>query len=143
MLTKFNLHIGDWSDDGHGKEEVFCVETNKTVEDFRDAYTEFNEKYPDLNLEKICSDYGDHYLKRDKADTLVGLGIKDLPFEEQCSDDLWMTPEDLAELTMQACQLMDKTLEYQFINEGIPTFHNYGWDEKKRHIHGPGYGCFE
>ena len=140
-MSVFKIHIGDWSADGHGMQEVFCVQSESDVEAFRDAYVDFNSKYPNLNLEKICSDYEDSVISQFQADEFVKLGFS---FDEEQihEGDVHAYPSTLAHLMMWACKHIDNTLEYAFVNETVPTFHNYGYDKKGRHIHGPGYGCF-
>lgn len=59
-MNKVKITIGDWSEDGHSHYDVFVYESNKTVEEIRQAYKDsckltgisfnHNEDYTGLNV---------------------------------------------------------------------------------------------
>jgi len=59
-MERFKLILGDWSDDGHGKTETFIVESNKPVDEAREAYFEAVKKTGIDFGEQVCRDYEDN-----------------------------------------------------------------------------------
>lgn len=54
-----NFEIGDWSRDGHNQSEKFNIESNKPVEELREAHFLCKEKHG-FDIGDICSKYKDN-----------------------------------------------------------------------------------
>lgn len=140
---KFNIPVGDWSDDGHGKCNHYLVESNKPVEEVREAHYKIKEVIG-IDLSKVCSSYGDSSLNEDDYAIL-----KDLGFEFNSShfdddeDNAIVYPSGFAEMWIFLLMQVDKDLKINRISEeGTDNLTFYGFDEEGRHIGLLGYGCF-
>jgi hypothetical protein len=144
-MTKylFTLPIGDWSADGHGECTYVHVESNKPVEEVREAHFKIKEA-TGVDIHSIASEYEenrideDHpvisYLKRKrKLNQLL---------EEDDGEYIIYTSE-MADLWIMLLQDADPTLELERVEkERIPMLAFYGFDDKGRHINFVGYGTF-
>lgn len=130
----FTMHIGDWSDDGHGKQEIFTIESNFPVERVREAHFRI-KKYTGVDIEEICSDYDDSSVSDDVVERL-----KELGFEFECPGGTYAS--EMVELWLFLLQKVDPELKLKKA-PSMPTLHFYGFDEKRRHIGFVGYGLFE
>ncbi len=91
---KVKLTIGDGSSDGHGKSEVFVYDSNKTVEEIRQAYKDsckltglsFNHnqdytelkldwQHPEYNDRKIATEYDSNTISKLAEKILLTYGI--------------------------------------------------------------------
>jgi len=138
-MYQFRLTIGDWSEDGHGKHEDFLIESTAPVEQVREAHFRI-EAATGVNIEDICSNYGEDEIDGDTFEALQQMGFT---FE----DSTGMGPEiinvnEMARLWLFLLQKADPTLELRIVEETVPTLHLCGYDKKKRHIGSVGYGLF-
>lgn len=70
-----SLTLGDWSDDGHGKTEVFVIKSNLTSAEINDAYT-FGTKILGFDLsEDVASDYEDSTISDENVQILAANGF--------------------------------------------------------------------
>ncbi len=132
----FTIPIGDWSGDGHSQCEYFLFKSNKPVEEVREAYFNARRKFKNLSPESFCNDYQDSEIPEELIKEANTLGFKIDP------DNFFH--DELAEYVAWFCCLGDHdlVLEKQAnTNESMLVF--YGYDHKKRHIGGFGYGMFE
>lgn len=136
-IFKFKLPIGDWSDDGHGQCDYFIVESNKSVEDVREAHFQIVEK-TGINIEKICKQYEEDVIKSDDREDLEELGFK------FASSSNVMSSIDMANIWVFLLMKADEALQLKIIPEEImPMLSFYGRDEKDRNISFVGYGVFD
>lgn len=59
LNNTWQIPIGDWSDDGHGKCEWFIVKSNFTVEEAREAYFKAVEESGLNIVNEIAHEYED------------------------------------------------------------------------------------
>ena len=132
---RFRLPIGDWSGDGHSVCKWFTVESNKPVEDVREAHFKSREI---LDVESIFSEYGESSLDETQLASLPEWARDLYDEEEGALDD---GPSSMAELWIRVLNLADPELELRIV-DGIPALTFFGYDEKKRNIGYVGYGLF-
>lgn len=128
------IPIGDWSDDGHGKCEVFEIESNYPVKDLQEAYKasckltglqfNHNQNYtglPEHNQYRterhICTEYEDGSLSEFAIEVLQEHGIN---LDEILTDGEYLDPNSFARLILEFINLsMPKDWIWKFIeNEG-------------------------
>jgi hypothetical protein len=131
----FRIPIGDWSGDGHEKCDWFTVTAAKPVEEVREAFFVAKELLPHLNPEKFCCDYEDSLVPDSIAAELATKGVLiDV-------DDF--NPEDMARIVVWFLNQGDPELGAELTPEAtVPMLPFCGFDKKKRHIGGMGYGLF-
>lgn len=148
MEHAFKINIGDFSDDGHGKNEVIIVKSTKSVQDVLNAFissgrklgiVEGDNKYPEF---LIAQDYEDTSLSNEYAEALrtAGIEFEDITFNDADEDE---EPQyhingvhDMVHLVMRIAQ-KELDFEYQIDNKSIPSFN--GFDGAGPQI---GYGLF-
>lgn len=136
----FKMEIGDWSGDGHEKCEETLVSSNAPVEYVRAAHFRMKEA-TGINIEELCSNYGDATIRKEMADQLKRLGFV---FANETEDgEVLMNPDDMARLWVFLLQKTDPFLNLEIREKvDIPSIHFYGQDKQGRHIASVGYGLF-
>lgn len=143
MEHVFKMNIGDYSSDGHGRNEVVVIKSTKPVDEVVTAFMSVGEK---INLVKhdrflIAEEYEDSELSNEHAEVLANAGIKfdDLVYNDGDEEDPEYTIEGTHELVHLVMRIAQKELdfEYEISNDSIPSFNGYGGK-------GPqiGYGLF-
>lgn len=150
---EFEIKIGDWSDDGHGKCDSYRVKSNKPVKDAREAYFTAKAKLPPhLCPENFMRKYEDFSLPENVYTDAKERGFD---FFAGWEGDERLTEEKLPEFlkypqcdTERMCRYViwflkqgDSELELEMVPE-VNSLSFYGFDEKKRHIGFIGYGLF-
>lgn len=132
----FEIHLGDWSGDGHGLTEKYRINSNKPVAEVREAFYKAVQTLPPLlNPTKFCNAYEDSELPADVRAAALKAGFA---FSES------LTPDELLTYVLWFICKGDVTLQLAKLeNERVDTLHFYGDDEKNRHIDFFGYGLFE
>lgn len=138
-MNKFNMAIGDWSGDGHGKNEKFLISSNVPVGFVRDAHFSIEEE-TGINIEKICNTYLDNTVDADTVKKLNDLGFY---FEHQEDEEMSVAPLEMAKLWIFLLEKADPNLKLEILNENIPDLHFYGFDNNDHHIGSVGYGLFD
>lgn len=153
MEYKFRIPIGDWSGDGHGKDEDMLVVSNKPLEQIRELYFQACDKigfsldgsYKETELTPM-SRYQDYRFEKETLKALLDFGVKieqeDIDYiEEQESTDGY---DLFINIILAFIKTQDAELELEVIpSESFPMFQFYGFDDKKRHIGYFGYGLFD
>lgn len=146
-MYKFKLPIGDWSDDGHGKCDWYIIESNKPVQEVREAYFKSVDSTKINLAEELCSEFEDCTLSLEFAEKLESLGIdltcikEDSWFDEDM--EAWgMDHDSFMEILFQFIQLSDSELILFEVPDNLPIFNSYSYNEYKRHIGHLGYGLF-
>lgn len=141
---KFKLPIGDWSNCGHGINEMYIISSNKPLSVVKDAYFKACEKlgFTLDGHDKLtpCGEYGDVVFKKETIDALEDFG---LVFSEEYDFTTGIEPYDFAQLVISFIMVYDSTIDLKIIDDDIPMFQHYGYDDKNRHIGHFGYGLFE
>jgi hypothetical protein len=151
-MFKFNIPIGDWSDDGHGICRYYLISSNKPVEEVREAHFKI-VKETGIDVTKICKNYEeDWYYDEEIIQKIIDTGFD---VEKRCCEidrdgyenliiGITFEPRELAELWVHLLMYVDKDLKLEFVAEEETLMLSfYGFDEKKRHISFVGYGLFE
>jgi hypothetical protein len=89
MSDTFNIIVGDWSDDGHGKTDTQLVTTVTTFSDVQNAWTAVNKNLKNtygFTLEDVCQDYEDNLLTKQQSDAFIAMGINLSEFAEDAED---------------------------------------------------------
>jgi len=146
---KFNIDIGDWSSDGHGKCKSFLFESSHSVEDVREAYFAAGKKLKKNWPEEVCHDYGDYSVTAEVLRELkqVGFEFKDCDFDgEEGADDevCYPSEEGMLQLTVWFIKQGNPEIKLKQISTPkVPSLAFYGFDKKKRHIGFIGYGIYD
>lgn len=135
-IYRFKLQLGDWSKDGHSQSEEYLIQSNVDVKELREIYFK-TKRFNELSLEDICNDYEDCKISEEQ---IRGLGL-DVEKYQQIIDN-GIEPDDFIEMFIEYIQIHNPEISLKIINDTIPSFHFYGYDEQKRHIGGFGYGLF-
>lgn len=131
-LYQFNVNIGDWSDDGHGKTDTFLFESNYPVDHLQKAYKK-SVKTTGLELSDVCREYEEDKINEDDFAKLKKLG---------CSMDLMSpdadvgdyggaspNPEGLAEIMMWFVGLsMPEDFTCKRMANDVANFNGYWGD---------------
>lgn len=153
MEHKFAIPVGDWSDDGHGKCDVYHFVCNYPVEDCRRAYIESCKKtgvqfhhgahtFPydrtnALNGITICTEYEDYRISQNVLDILSAHGLDvigfinriDTFYVEEDEDGIVAPGSDIfACLIMEFIGLSLNGLRYEL--QKRPTVLNGFWNEE-------------
>lgn len=139
----FKMNVGDYSDDGHGKNEVIVIKSTKPVDEVLKAFISSGTK---LNVYQhgsfvIAEDYEDSKLSNEHAESLRNMGIEfeDLVYNDGDEEDPEYTIEGTTEIVHLVMRIAQKELdfEYEITNDAIPAFNGFG-------AAGPqiGYGLF-
>jgi hypothetical protein len=146
MTYKINFAIGDWSGDGHGRNNYTLVESNQSVEVVREAFFDAQE-VTGINWEHdsgLCNEYGESALSKDMVKKFSKLGYTFNQANTEKDGTVFMGHDDMLDLLLWFLKLGNNSLKLQLANVPlVPTFHFYGYDKKKRHIPFIGYGLFD
>lgn len=141
MENLFYLTIGDWAGDGHEKNEPYLVRSNKSVGQVREAHFRIKDA-TGIDIETICSGYGEDTIDQDLVDKIEALGFK-LENSSGIGKEV-VDVDEMARLWVFLLQKADPELELTFVKQpDYPDLHFYGYDDKGRHIGPVGYGLFQ
>jgi len=145
-MYPINFTIGDWSDDGHGRQKQFKVISSEPVEVVREAYW-LAEKKTKFKLGSVCSNSYDNALKSSEFEGLRSLGF---PFtseeihEHTENEFVDIDPARMLDILLWFLKQGNEQLFFDIVPaDAIPSFHFSGYDKKKRHIPQFGYGLFD
>lgn len=143
-MKKFKLILGDWSHDGHGITEVILFNTNLSIEELRELYFNQCSKYGKI-LENLCSEYEDCSINKEQFITIENYGFKfseDIKQEIQDDEVAYIDSDLFVDIFIWFMKKDNPNLILDIIDDNVPSFHFYGFDDKKRHIQFFGYGLF-
>ena len=138
----FKIAIGDWSGDGHGKNDYHTYRTNKKIEDIREAYFSAINKLGKDYPREVCGDYQDSGVSKDMQDELKKKGFVFTRFEEEYEGKIFPYVDGMLELTEWFIQQGDSSIKLEAEDVEVDTLHFYGFDSKDRHIGFIGYGIY-
>lgn len=140
----FKLPIGDWAKDGHRECEYYILKCNISLEELREVYFETVKKVgaglDSESLNKFCSEYLDNKITKRKIEEL-GLNWNNYSELEDIKEGV-IYSETFCNLFIDYIITHNSFIKLK-LTEDIPMFPFYGFDSKKRHIGGMGYGLFE
>ncbi len=141
MNNLWNIPIGDWSDDGHGKCDWFTIESNFTVEQAREAYFNSVEKSGVNICKEVAYEYDDNSVSEKFLNAFPEFLEKGLiKHDPEYNEDYIEDSSDLVEIVCLFIQKYNQEFKYKILD--IPMLPFYGFDEKGRHIRCFGYGLF-
>lgn len=129
-MYKFKLPLGDWSKDGHGICEWFVIESNKPVNEVREAYFK-SVAMTGFNLaNELCNDYEDSTITVEQAEKLESIGIDLTWIKEDCwyDNDLdsWSIDSDVfLEILFMFIKLSDPDLMLVDVPDTLESFDLY------------------
>ncbi len=135
-MTLIRFPVGDWSGDGHEKCVYFQAESNKTVQEVREIHFSAKEKLG-FDIGDICHEYEESEIREDILEALDEAG-----FDIQWADDRFMASDSIFKLWIDILMFLDPELKLEPVVANFEDITFYGFDEKKRHLSSPGYGCF-
>jgi hypothetical protein len=135
MKHIFQVPIGDWSGDGHGRCEWFTVRSDQPVEAWREAYLTSQAQWPELapdgELSRTpTSGWPLDRIREQMAERLDARLYTELADGTPSSHDILL-------YTMAFCQLSDPSLSWE--HEPMQMLPFYGQDSQGRHIDRIGY----
>lgn len=139
----FTLPIGDWSDDGHGECDYYHIESNKPVEEVREAHFKIRD-VTGIDIHEIANEYEVSYFDDEHpVIEYINNKINASKSLKECAQECSMTSKTMAELWVLLLQDADPTLELKMVEQNkVPMLSFYGFDKKGRHISFVGYGTF-
>lgn len=142
MMNKFKIELGDWSDDGHGKTEVYMLESDLTVAETREAYIR-SINFTGIEFQKeIANAYDDNTLSE-----IVYLNFKEHGFDftkhedEEEYEEIYICPDFYVEMLIWFIKLSAPESTIKVIDDEIPCFNGF-WNKDPRINSHFGYGLF-
>jgi len=144
-MPLFKIPIGDWSGDGHNECEWYIYQSNKTIEEIREAFFASRDKVPaELQPENICCDYLDHQVSSELFRRLCELYpdlAEDYDIMDMDEEPVEIDADDMVRITIGFIRLSLPDWDVQEVatTSMLPFC---GFDGQQRHISHIGYGCF-
>ena len=135
MRYAFMIPIGDWSGDGHSIKEEYHATAAKPIEDVREAYFAAKKKLPpECCPENFCNLYEEPEMAEESRAALTAAGYN-VPEE--------IDAKAIASIVVWFLNQGDPSADVRLDGERPEMLPFYGYDKKKRHIGGFGYGLFQ
>lgn len=129
-MNKINFIVGDWSGDGHDKTEDVWIDSNKTIQEIKDAYDKSCE-LTKLTFEEKNGFYGiaDNYEDNELSDEVIEIFTKfNCPLLERVkNENNFLYPEIFAEIWFWFVSLSLPDFEYKVVRDNTPTIRGYGY----------------
>lgn len=144
LIHKITLVLGDWSNDGHGKTELFTIDSNLNTKEVLRAYKKVSKKLGFNFIEDVCADYQECSIYKEHIKILIQNGLK---LETVFLDD-WALKEAREVLESDGDDDISLWTEpyieiFLFIVKlGYPGF-EYNHAKSNQHINIGGYGFFD
>jgi len=138
MRYTFQLVLGDWSNDGHGRAYTRIFRANAPIEKVREAFFLAQARLPDvLDPTNMCAEYEESSISEACTKELKKRRAPRPSKDKGCTLD-W-----LARYTAWFINQGDASLDVRLVKkEAYPTLHFYGTDARGRHLGFIGYGLF-
>lgn len=134
MTTTFEIPIGDWSDDGHGRCSHYSIQTDKTLAEVQKAYDAAKKRFPGLDPEKFAEDYEDNSVPQSVIDAAKKWGLKiDDVIEPNYEDEenFHIDADGMIKYVCRFIMLVDPDLNLKVAKS-----------KNRLHTHHIGYGLF-
>lgn len=139
---KFQIPIGDWSNDGHGKCEYFTASSFKTFEDVCKAYEKAKEKFKDDNFspESFCDEYESAAVDPNTFQLMKKHGFIKGDIDDL--EDFYI--DEMADFVVWFLNQGDPELNVKLDNKPVPCLNNWQYAEivKGKTLGQFGYGMF-
>lgn len=135
MLLRFG--VGDWSGDGHGKTEVFLVESSHSADDVAAAYQYACERIGFIFHNEVSADYEDNRIGAERLAALQAIGYDPIDLDPE-----WLAPSDVWDMFVALVQHGNPTITLEEVDAEDffrPTETEGVHDHRSFSI---GYGCF-
>lgn len=117
----YRIVLGDWSNDGHGRTQVYDVNvTGATKETLIENYKR-NIEIIGFDPEKLCEEYEDSSWPEDVIDKLLAVGYRfpdEFDKEDKYYDD-WLTQEVYIDMLMFFATYRLEGVHYAFANDQV------------------------
>lgn len=129
---RWQLPIGDWSGDGHGKADWFTVVSAKPVDAAREAF--FAAKADmGYGLDEVCGKYMETSLDTGRYHAFVAF------FPENADHD-WVDTAHFAHMVANVLNYYNPELNLRIVDENLDMLPFSGYDDQGRYIGHFGYG---
>lgn len=85
-MEKIKLIVGDWSDDGHGKTDIYLIKSNLSKKDIEEAFDQGVAKIG-CDITDHCKGYTDSKIAREEYNKFVAQGFKRGDYIYEDEDD--------------------------------------------------------
>lgn len=124
------LTVGDWSRDGHEQSDDIYILSSLDKDSLAGAYKKGVETIG-FDLEKELNEYEEGVISSDKLRLLSKHGLlEDWGFDEENLSEDWELYHEIdtyAELWLRIAKVGDPQLEFEYVNDNIPTLHIGGY----------------
>lgn len=139
---KFNVNIGDWSQDGHNKYRQILVESTHPIDQVQDAFISAAKRLELLTDSHaprfiICDEYEDYRIPDDVLKILIKANVSTI---DLIADETFINGhQSMVHLLMRIAQIDLPSFGYNIVTNDVPNFNGF-WDEKLNVSFG--YGLF-
>lgn len=145
---KYNLTIGDWSNDGHNQTEVYVVEIPDQFKDVLKSNFESNVKRIGFDPTELAQEYEDSSISEDEIEALRRTGFDFEKAVTKYSDyPIYIDnrqiagPDGMLAILMHFIGYGLEGFTYEVISDSFPQLFGY-WDSAVISSHKIGYGLF-
>lgn len=146
-MYKYQIVLGDWSDDGHGKTSTYFIQSAKKLNELQNTYETFVEETsycfdtryrPGRKLIEFFTDYNKSTIKMQDFRQIVGQHYEeykenaDHEFFENDDEEVYFYPDSFMDFFIFLMNKRNPSLELKIISNEIPTWNT-----------GMGYGLYE
>lgn len=139
---KFQIPIGDWSDDGHGKCQYFTASSFKSFEDVCRAYEKAKEKFKDddFSPESFCNEYESSSVDPKTIDLMKKHGF----YTDDMGDFEDFYVDEMADFVVWFINQGDPELKVKLEVDPVPCLNNWQYSKivKGKTLDQFGYGMF-
>lgn len=133
MSYKIQFPIGDHSGDGHGRCDVYIVETNLPADKVVEVHKSCQRKLG-FSIGSMACEYQDGTIAQSILDKLLEIGLL-LEEDLEYYTDGWIDPSDMLDLWLSILKYLEPSLEFKVISNDMPSMATY--------VEIPGYGLYD
>jgi uncharacterized protein YodC (DUF2158 family) len=140
---RFQIPVGDWSGDGHGRCDWYTAISNKPVEEVREVVFQMDTLIPGFS--GFFAEYEAAHITDAQLDSIVSVIPEAVSLFERDDVDWNMLrehSEGYARLLVMVLKASDPDLEIDLEIERMPSLVFNGRDDQGRHLSYGGYGLF-
>lgn len=127
-MYTFQYTVGDWSDDGHGKTDVFILESSVEADVLKEAFTA-GVKCIGHDVTSMCEGYEENTIPEEVAQAFIDVGVS---LDEADDGEVWLAPDALMDMIIATIKAGDPTITLEIIR-CVDLVHTIG---------STGYGCY-
>ena len=107
-----SLVVGDWSNDGHGRNESQVITSNLTGEEMEKACN-LGQKMVGIDFDNLCSDYQDPYLSKGDYTKLMLAGFNN-SWNKDEDEDVYLDVDKFVKIYLFLVKVGNDKFEYEF-----------------------------